>query len=109
MRDTGQRFEVMDEGVKGFRICLIDDDPDHIIIISRAIRELTSQAAVHALGDGEQGIAWLQATDDVPDLILLDIRMPGLSGFDVLEQVKADSRLKRVPVVMLTSSDLQSD
>jgi CheY-like chemotaxis protein len=91
------------------RICLIDDDPDHVIIISRAIRELAADADVHTSRDGEDGLAWLAGADNLPDLILLDIRMPGLSGFDVLERIKGDQRLRRVPVVMLTSSDLQSD
>lgn len=91
------------------RICLIDDDPDHVIIISRAIRELACDVDVHTSCDGEDGIAWLLAATQPPDLVLLDIRMPGLSGFDVLERIKSDQRLRRVPVVMLTSSDLQAD
>ncbi len=52
---------------------------------------------------------WLRSAEPLPDLILLDINMPGLSGFDVLEAVKADERLKSVPVVMLTSSDASAD
>jgi CheY-like chemotaxis protein len=93
----------------GLRICLIDDDPDHVLIITRAIRELGEDASVHAASDGDEALAWLRAADPLPDLILLDINMPGLSGFDVLETVKADDRLKTVPVVMLTSSDASSD
>jgi CheY-like chemotaxis protein len=93
----------------GLRICLIDDDPDHVLIITRAIRELGEDASVHAASDGDEALSWLRAADPLPDLILLDINMPGLSGFDVLETVKADDRLKTVPVVMLTSSDASSD
>jgi CheY-like chemotaxis protein len=93
----------------GLRICLIDDDPDHVLIITRAIRELGEDATVHAASDGDEALAWLREADPLPDLILLDINMPGLSGFDVLETVKADDRLKTVPVVMLTSSDASSD
>jgi len=91
------------------RICLIDDDPDHVLIISRAIRELGENSSVHAVSDGAEALAWLASTQDMPDLILLDINMPGVSGFDVLKGVKADERLKRVPVVMLTSSELPAD
>jgi CheY-like chemotaxis protein len=87
----------------GLRICLIDDDPDHVLIITRAIRELGDESTVHAASDGDE------AMDPLPDLVLLDINMPGLSGFDVLEAVKADERLKAVPVVMLTSSDASAD
>jgi len=91
------------------RICLIDDDPDHVLIITRAIRELGEQATVHAASDGDEAMEWLRSTEVLPDLILLDINMPGLSGFDVLEAIKADARLKAVPVVMLTSSDASAD
>lgn len=90
-------------------ICLIDDDPDHVTIISRAIRELDGDTRVQTLSDGGEALAWLTTTEHLPDLILLDINMPGLSGFDVLEALKADERLRRVPVVMLTSSDLSAD
>jgi CheY-like chemotaxis protein len=90
-------------------ICLIDDDPDHVTIISRAIREMDGETVVKTLSDGALALDWLQAVEQLPDLILLDINMPGLSGFDVLARLKRDERLKRVPVVMLTSSDLTAD
>ena len=90
-------------------ICLIDDDPDHVTIIRRAIRELDAATVVESLSDGELALSWLRSTAQLPDLILLDINMPGLSGFDVLTTLKHDDRLKRVPVVMLTSSDLTAD
>src|SRR4051794_4584918 len=106
---TDLRPTTAEQSAPTLRICLIDDDADHVLIISRAIRELASGATVHTAVDGEAGIAWLNAATELPDLVLLDIRMPGLSGFDVLEQIKGDERLRRVPVVMLTSSDLQSD
>ena len=93
----------------GLRICLIDDDPDHVLIITRAIRELGEESSVHAASDGDEAMEWLRAASPLPDLILLDINMPGLSGFDVLETLKNDERLKLVPVVMLTSSDASTD
>jgi CheY-like chemotaxis protein len=97
----------LNESIQG--ICLIDDDPDHVTIISRAIREMDGETAVKTLSDGALALDWLQAAEQLPDLILLDINMPGLSGFDVLARLKRDERLRRVPVVMLTSSDLTAD
>lgn len=93
----------------GLRICLVEDDPDHTILITKAIREAAEGSAVQALADGHGALAWLHACDAVPDLILLDINMSGLTGFEVLAEVKSDARLKRIPVVMLTSSELSSD
>jgi CheY-like chemotaxis protein len=90
-------------------VCLIDDDPDHVIIITRAIRGVNPQARVKVLVDGDEALAWLHAEEQRPDLILLDINMPGLSGLDVLERIKTDPQLKLIPVVMLTSSELASD
>jgi CheY-like chemotaxis protein len=95
------------ESIQG--ICLIDDDPDHVTIISRAIQEMDGETVVKTLSDGALALDWLQSVEQLPDLILLDINMPGLSGFDVLARLKRDERLKRVPVVMLTSSDLTAD
>ena len=90
-------------------VYLIEDDPDHALIIGRAIREVGPQAEVRTAEDGEGALAQLRAAATVPDLILLDINMPGLSGFEALTQVRADPRLAQVPVVMLTSSDLVTD
>lgn len=91
------------------RVYLIDDDPDHTLIVRRAISEVNPQAEVHSHDDGEAALAALREATLLPDLILLDINMEGLSGFEVLEQVKGNARLKHIPVVMLTSSTASSD
>ena len=91
------------------RVYLVEDDPDHALIIGRAIREVGPHTEVSAAEDGEAALAALRQAEALPDLILLDINMPGLSGFDVLTRLKADPRLARVPVVMLTSSELPAD
>lgn len=89
-------------------VYMIEDDPDHTLIIGHALRQTEQGVQIRHFEDGELA---LEALEDQPkpDLILLDINMGGLSGFDVLERVKADERLKHIPVVMLTSSDLPTD
>ncbi len=89
-------------------VYLIEDDPDHELIISHAWRQTELGAELRHFDDGDSALDALR-NDSVPDLILLDINMGGLSGFEVLEQVKGEDRLKHIPVVMLTSSDLPSD
>ena len=91
------------------RIYLIDDDPDHVLLISRAIREVGPVTEVSTRQDGAEALAELRALAVLPDMILLDINMGGLDGFEVLRAVKGDARLKAVPVVMLTSSALPTD
>lgn len=94
---------------RSLRVCLVDDDEDHALLITRAIRESGQGTTVETVDDGEKVLALLRGADAAPDLILLDINMPGLSGLDVLAEVKGDAGLKRIPVVMLTSSELPSD
>lgn len=91
------------------RVLFVDDDPDHAVLITRAIKESDKTAEIQMASDGTEALALLRSAEDAPDLVLLDINMPGLSGLDVLAQIKADAALKRLPVVMLTSSELSSD
>jgi CheY-like chemotaxis protein len=110
------------------RVYLVEDDPDHALLIRRALRQADQPAEVTVFTDGEAALAALRGESasgpgsngeaalaglrraaDTPDLILLDINMPGLSGLELLAQVKADAALRRIPVVMLTSSELPAD
>lgn len=91
-------------------VYLVEDDPDHVLLITRAIEEVAAQAEIQAFADGESALNSLRdASRAAPDLVLLDIKMTGLSGFDVLAAIKADERLRRIPVVMVTSSELPTD
>lgn len=91
------------------RVLLVDDDPDHVLLVRRALRDLMSGEFVAAIPDGGAALDALRSGAELPDLILLDVNMPGYSGFDVLTQLRADERLMSIPVVMLTSSDSQRD
>lgn len=59
------------------------------------------------LTDGKQALEAIQQTP--PVLVLLDVLMPGLTGFEVLENIKSNSELRQIPVIMLTGSDMESD
>lgn len=94
----------------GLNVYLIEDDPDHVLLITRAIQEVSAQTEVHSFLDGEAALRALRDQSvNPPDLVLLDIKMPGFSGFDVLTAIKADDRLRQIPVVMVTSSELPTD
>ena len=79
---------------------LIDDDPSIIKVYTEKFA-LHPHFTVQSATNGKEGLEKLAKF--IPDLILLDIMMPKLDGFDVLEELKKDERLKKVPVIMLTN------
>lgn len=91
------------------RVMVIDDNPDHTLLIRNALRDLGHEHGIETMSDGEQALTALRVSRQHPDLILLDINMPGYSGFDVLVQLRQHERLRFIPVVMLTSSETQAD
>lgn len=90
----------------------VEDDPNDVLLIARALRKAESSAQVQVVNDGEQAVHYLSGTNSfsqrdqfpVPSLVLLDLKLPRKSGIEVLEWIRAQPGLKRVPVVMLTSS-----
>ena len=87
-------------------IVLIDDEPD-ILTIATLCLERIGGWTVHAAGNGVDGIAAARRT--APDVILLDVMMPGLDGPGTLAQLRADSDLAHIPVVFLTARTQRSD
>ncbi|NTW15293.1 MAG: response regulator [Candidatus Moranbacteria bacterium] len=83
----------------GKRILLVEDDFFVRDIYQRKLREQGFE--VDTAADGSEGLQRLRAT--IPDLLLLDIFMPYVDGRDVLREMKADERLKNVPVILLTN------
>ncbi len=98
-------------------IVLVDDNPADQEIARRVFGSQASTCRLHILADGQQALTYLDRNlnDEVfgerelPDLILMDINMPRLSGIEVLRRIKADSSLCHIPVLMLTTSSLESD
>ena len=83
-------------------ILAIDDNPDNLITIKALIRELFSEAEIHTAAEGGKGIEIASAED--PDVILLDIIMPGMDGFEVCKRLKNDPKLRDIPVVFITAA-----
>lgn len=81
---------------------LVVEDEMHIQKLIKLILE-KNKFVVDAVGSGEEALQYLDATEVKPDLILLDIMMPGIDGLQVLRSIKANSKLKNIPVVMLTA------
>ncbi|MEM9455188.1 MAG: response regulator [Myxococcota bacterium] len=87
------------------QVLVIDDDPAGREIMRRTLE--TSGHRVTVAENGKKGIAVLEQA--IPDLILLDLMMPVMDGFAVLEHIRADPRLDRVPVVVVTAKDLTAE
>jgi CheY-like chemotaxis protein len=98
-------------------ILLVEDDPNDVFLIQRAFQKAGFRNPLKVVRDGEQAIEYLSGHGSdgererfpLPFLVLLDLKMPGIDGFEVLRWVRAEPELKRLLVVVLTSSNLQAD
>jgi CheY-like chemotaxis protein len=94
-------------------ILLVEDNPGDAILTRKVLEEISDRLAITVASDGERAMAMLQAEDEAqrvrPDLILLDINLPRMSGHEVLAELKRDAALRRIPVVALTSSSAEED
>jgi DNA-binding response OmpR family regulator len=88
------------------RILVVEDDAD---MANLAIRWLERAGyAVQRVGDGAAGLKILDA-DPLPDLVLLDVMLPKINGFEVLRRIRATARTRRLPVIMVTSFSRDKD
>jgi CheY-like chemotaxis protein len=97
-----------------FDILLLEDEPADANLVRIALLENRIFCRLHHVLDGEEGLAFLRrqgtyADAPHPHLILLDINMPRMNGHEFLAVVKADAQFKRIPVVVLTTSEVQRD
>lgn len=105
---------MLDEAVTApIDILLIEDDPGDVWLTREAFAEhkLRNRLVVH--GDGAEALRYLRESATtgaaLPDLILLDLNLPGLDGRDVLTELTGDPRLSVIPIVVLTNSLAESD
>jgi len=94
-------------------ILVADDDSDDVFLLQRAFSKAGINANLQFVRDGEEAICYLQSGEHkkcpTPDLLLLDLKMPRIDGFSVLEWVRMQPGLKRLLVIVLTSSDARVD
>jgi PAS domain S-box-containing protein len=87
--------------IRKLKILAIDDNPDNLISLNALIKEAFPEAVIFAAISGEIGLKL--AVEEDPDVILLDIVMPEMDGFDVCRKLKADQRISDIPVVFVTA------
>ena len=98
-------------------ILLVEDDPDHAELIIRGLQDNGVANRITHVSDGEAALDYLFRRGEYadaeksprPHLVLLDLRLPRIDGLEVLRQIKADEELRRIPIVVLTTSEANLD
>lgn len=94
---------------KKLDILLVEDNLIEIMKMKRTISLLELKHTIHEAKNGDEALRYLKDTKKLPDLILLDLNMPKISGIEFLKIIKADNELLHIPTVILTTSSNRPD
>lgn len=99
---------------RAMEILLVEDDEGDVLITQEAFDYYKIRNALHVVNDGDKALQFVQRTGEFtqaprPDLVLLDLNLPGRNGLEVLAELKADPDLRIIPVVILTTSHADED
>lgn len=104
----------MKESSQAIEILMVEDNPSDVRLTIEAFRDAKVLNNMSVASDGEDALKFLKREGGYkdaprPDLVLLDLNLPRMNGKEVLEEIKKDPDLKRIPVVVLTTSDNEQD
>jgi two-component system, chemotaxis family, response regulator Rcp1 len=104
----------MNPRLNSIEILMVEDSPSDVFITKEALKQAPELSHVHVVSDGVEAMEFLRregpfAAAPRPDIILLDLNMPRKDGREVLAEIKADAKLKSIPVIVLTSSSADQD
>ena len=99
---------------KPFEILLVEDNPGDVRLTQEALKDIEAKTNVTVVGDGDGAMSYLRREGEHaearrPDMVLLDLNLPGKDGREVLAEIKGDPNLRRIPVVVLTISQAERD
>ncbi|MFF0151094.1 response regulator [Micromonospora sp. NPDC005203] len=102
------------DGKSPIEVLLVEDDPGDVLMTQEAFEEHKLRNRLTVVSDGAEALAYLRQEGQyadalAPDLILLDLNLPRRDGREVLEEIKNDPELRRIPVVVLTTSQAEED
>lgn len=103
------------DGKEQYQILLVEDDLGDAGLVKIALRRSSHRVELHHVKNGTEALAFLRrvgadfVTAPRPDLVLLDLNLPGRSGHEILEELKADRGLRSLPVVILSTSEAERD
>lgn len=100
--------------IKPIEILLVEDNPGDVLLTKEALTEAKVYNNLHVVGDGDAALDFLNKQGEYtdvprPELVLLDLNLPGRDGREVLAEIKESSELKTIPVVVLTTSTNEED
>ncbi|HOZ50479.1 MAG TPA: response regulator [Chitinophagaceae bacterium] len=90
-------------------ILIVEDDMVDVMTIKRAVGQLGITNPLHVESNGEEALHYLNAVEELPGLVILDLNMPKMNGTEFLKHIREDDRYKSLPVVVLTTSKEQQD
>ncbi len=104
----------VNEKAKPITVLLVEDNPNDVELTLAALEDSRVENTPHVVGDGVEALKFLRGEGEYegkprPDIIFLDLNMPRMSGREALEEIKADKDLRRIPVVVLTTSKADED
>jgi two-component system response regulator len=104
----------LSEPVVPIEVLLVEDDPGDVLMTREAFADYKVKNNLHVVSDGVEALSFLRGEGEFadsprPDLILLDLNLPLKDGRQVLAEVKSDDKLRRIPVVVLTTSEAEED
>lgn len=107
-------IDPLNAAIEPIRILLVEDDPGDVLITREALEQSKLLHHLDVVTNGEEAVAFLrhegEYTDvDEPHLVLLDLNLPRMNGREVLAAVKSDPSLSHIPVIVLTTSEAESD
>ncbi len=97
-----------------FNVLLVEDNPADVRLAGQAMKESNIPSSLKVVGSGEEAMSYLLSRDsevglERPDIILLDLSLPEKGGIEVLKEIKENPDLKRIPVIVLTTSNDERD
>ncbi len=107
----------MTEAIRAVEILLVEDKPEDVELTLRALKKSNITNKVYTVGDGEEALDFIYTRGkyatrnrkEVPKVIFLDLKLPKVSGIEVLKELKSDPETRKIPVVVLTCSREESD
>lgn len=91
------------------RLLVVEDNPGDVLLLKTALKRAGVQAELTIAINGDDALASLRTQPRLPHLILLDLNLPDRDGREILEEIRSDPALAKIPVVVLSSSDAEED